>query len=65
MKEMEVKETELAMQVSLKELETGPAPRPSDSGSSRPVGLDISKHVHFVPLSKNGKSTNISYTLKK
>ena len=49
MKELEAREKELAMQVRLKEMETGPTPQPSDSGSSRPVGFDISKHVRFVP----------------
>jgi len=49
MKELEAREKELALQVRLKEMKTGPTTQPSDSGSSRPVGFGISKHVRFVP----------------
>ena len=50
MKELEVKEKELAMQVRLKELKASAVPVPSGSGNSKPVGFDISKHVCFIPL---------------
>jgi len=40
MKELEVEEKELAMQVRLKELKTSAAPLPLDPGSSKPAGFD-------------------------
>jgi len=43
MKELEVKEKELAMQVRLKELKVSAVSLPSDPGSSKPAGF------HFVP----------------
>jgi len=50
LKELELKEKELAMQVRLKELDAKASltSEPVSSGS-KPVGFDISRHVHFVP----------------
>ena len=47
MKELEIKEKEIAMQLKMKELEArtlSPYEPPS-----KPVGFDISKHIRFVP----------------
>jgi len=49
MKELELKERELAMKVKLKEMELAVTPTVTKTAPSTSSGFDISKHTRFVP----------------
>ena len=48
LKELEIREKELSVQLRMRELETPPAVAPRPTSTSAPQ-FDVSKHIRFVP----------------